>query len=252
MSRSVQSSKRSDRYSSAATHEAQRSAQRFRHGAVLVKGGKILGAGHNAIRTGFAGPLAEAAPVAGAGGVGVGVGGAAKARKGEGFSMHAEMAAISNALRGARPAAFKVSSLPCSLSLSESLTPLSQSNFDAHRYEPSASAPQQQQQGTLDARLLASYLSLKDLARREQTQQPRLSLLSSACASDVSSSDADEASSSTSSSTHAPQRRFDARQHATLRPQATWRFKSRPGQPQVAKPHARPLQRSALRHVVAA
>lgn len=41
----------------AATQEALRSNMRYRHGAVITKGGKILGQGHNHIRTGFSGPL---------------------------------------------------------------------------------------------------------------------------------------------------------------------------------------------------
>ena len=37
----------------AATQEALRSTMRYRHGAIITKGGKILGQGHNHVRTGF-------------------------------------------------------------------------------------------------------------------------------------------------------------------------------------------------------
>lgn len=96
----------------AATQEALRSAMRYRHGAIITKGGKILGQGHNHVRTGFSGPLSaheaivlpmrrglddcthihthEGASHAGARGQSY-------------FSMHAEMHAVTSALRGARP-----------------------------------------------------------------------------------------------------------------------------------------------------
>ena len=107
--------KRGDKLRNAATQEALRSNMRYRHGAIITKGGKILGQGHNHVRTGFSGPLnAHAAvelpvdndtaadhedeqawpnhPCCHAG-----------SQPQSYFSMHAEMHAITTALRGAKP-----------------------------------------------------------------------------------------------------------------------------------------------------
>ncbi|KAK0528245.1 hypothetical protein OC842_004609 [Tilletia horrida] len=55
----VINSRRSDKLLNAASTEAYRSQMRFRHGAVITKGGKLLAAGHNHVRTRFSGPLAS-------------------------------------------------------------------------------------------------------------------------------------------------------------------------------------------------
>ncbi|KAE8267871.1 hypothetical protein A4X09_0g4473 [Tilletia walkeri] len=52
-------SRRSDKMLNAASTEAYRSQMRFRHGAVITKGGKLLATGHNHVRTRFSGPLAS-------------------------------------------------------------------------------------------------------------------------------------------------------------------------------------------------
>ncbi|KAK0570159.1 hypothetical protein OC861_000108 [Tilletia horrida] len=52
-------SRRSDKMLNAASTEAYRSQMRFRHGAVILKGGKLLASGHNHVRTRFSGPLAS-------------------------------------------------------------------------------------------------------------------------------------------------------------------------------------------------
>lgn len=97
----------------AATQEALRSAMRYRHGAVIVKGGKVLGQGHNHVRTGFSGPLSahEAIVLPMRRGLdpcahGAGADMCAPTSSGRAqayFSMHAEMHAVTSALRGARP-----------------------------------------------------------------------------------------------------------------------------------------------------
>ena len=51
------SQKRGDKMRNAAMQEAMRSTMRYRHGAIITKGGKILSQGHNHVRTGFSGPL---------------------------------------------------------------------------------------------------------------------------------------------------------------------------------------------------
>lgn len=85
----------------AATQEALRSTMRYRHGAIITKGGKILGQGHNHVRTGFSGPLAAHAAVALPGcGCAAQASGTAYSSY---FSMHAEMHAVTSALRGAKP-----------------------------------------------------------------------------------------------------------------------------------------------------
>lgn len=108
------SQKRGDKMRNAATQEALRSPMRYRHGAIVTKGGKIIARGHNHIRTGFSGPLSahetivlpkhaqndaqccancadEEAPAPRPG------------LASSYFSMHAEMHAIHTVLRGARP-----------------------------------------------------------------------------------------------------------------------------------------------------
>ena len=135
------SSKRADRMRNAAAEEALRSAMRFRHGAVITKGGKVLGRGHNHVRTGFSGPLTAhqaivlpgqrphnttgALDAQGVASDGTDVNAEANARSGSAscqscFSMHAEMHAITSALRGARPHASRTGTLlgvddPCGL-----------------------------------------------------------------------------------------------------------------------------------------
>ncbi|PWN95654.1 hypothetical protein FA09DRAFT_340972 [Tilletiopsis washingtonensis] len=91
--------KRADRIRAAATAQAERSAQRFRHGAVVIKGGKILAGGHNLVKPGFAGPLSAATTATASGGDETAT---AHCPRQHGFSMHAEMTAISSALRGER------------------------------------------------------------------------------------------------------------------------------------------------------
>ncbi|WFD29467.1 hypothetical protein MSPP1_000476 [Malassezia sp. CBS 17886] len=99
----------------AATQEALRSAMRYRHGAIITKGGKILGQGHNHVRTGFSGPLSahDAVVLPGHGGDGCACDAEHTPRGGAFahayFSMHAEMHAITSALRGARPQAPRTS-----------------------------------------------------------------------------------------------------------------------------------------------
>lgn len=97
----------------AATQEALRSNMRYRHGAVITKGGKILGQGHNHIRTGFSGPLSahDAVVLPGQRADAQACVNCAQEDSMSGrpsaahsyFSMHAEMHAITSLLRGARP-----------------------------------------------------------------------------------------------------------------------------------------------------
>ncbi|WFD18152.1 hypothetical protein MCAP1_000360 [Malassezia caprae] len=99
------SQKRADRMRNAATQEALRSTMRYRHGAIITKGGKILAQGHNHVRTGFSGPLSahEAIMLPLEGGE-TEHDCCKTAQKGQSyFSMHAEMHAVTTALRGARP-----------------------------------------------------------------------------------------------------------------------------------------------------
>ncbi|PWN53340.1 hypothetical protein IE53DRAFT_377410 [Violaceomyces palustris] len=103
--------KRSDRMLNAATNEALRSAMRYRHGAVITKGGKILAMGHNHVRTGFSGPLSAHQAItlpAREGQIQDDSRNATSGRTGHShnqhcFSMHAEMHAITAALKGAKP-----------------------------------------------------------------------------------------------------------------------------------------------------
>lgn len=97
-------SNRADKMRNAAYQEALRSAMRFRHGAIITKGGKILACGHNHIRTGFSGPLTAHQTIT--------LPTERSVRHYDNqtlphsqsyFSMHAEMHAITSALRGARP-----------------------------------------------------------------------------------------------------------------------------------------------------
>lgn len=101
------SQKRADRMRNAATQEALRSTMRYRHGAIIIKGGKILAQGHNHVRTGFSGPLsaheAIVLPLQDSDHEHEHCGNHT-AQKGQSyFSMHAEMHAVTTALRGARP-----------------------------------------------------------------------------------------------------------------------------------------------------
>lgn len=96
-------SNRADKMRNAAAEEAQRSAMRYRHGAVIAKGGKIIAQGHNHVRTGFSGPLtAHQAITLPAYSCECPANPATPPTQSH-FSMHAEMHAISSALRGARP-----------------------------------------------------------------------------------------------------------------------------------------------------
>ena len=112
------SQKRGDKMRNAAMQEAMRSTMRYRHGAIITKGGKILSQGHNHVRTGFSGPLFahEAVhlpsnrqmevkdentsdnscchPATRSG---------PRSQSQAYFSMHAEMHAVTSALRGAKP-----------------------------------------------------------------------------------------------------------------------------------------------------
>lgn len=100
------SQKRGDKMRNAATNEAMRSTMRYRHGAIITKGGKILSQGHNHVRTGFSGPLhaheaihlpdeaLDDEPCCES---------SSKGTHSSYFSMHAEMHAVTQALRGARP-----------------------------------------------------------------------------------------------------------------------------------------------------
>lgn len=99
------SQKRADRMRNAATQEALRSTMRYRHGAIITKGGKILAQGHNHVRTGFSGPLsAHEAIVLPLQDGDTEHDCCKSAQKGQSyFSMHAEMHAVTTALRGARP-----------------------------------------------------------------------------------------------------------------------------------------------------
>ncbi|WFD05042.1 hypothetical protein MVES1_000367 [Malassezia vespertilionis] len=111
------SNRRGDKMRNAATQEALRSSMRYRHGAVITKGGKILGQGYNHVRTGFSGPLAahnsvelpakDAAPPCedcqGCMNDEHADALANFAPRQTYFSMHAEMHCITSALRGARP-----------------------------------------------------------------------------------------------------------------------------------------------------
>jgi tRNA(Arg) A34 adenosine deaminase TadA len=47
--------RRTQRFMSLAMREAMKSSMKFRHGAVLAKGGKVVGVGHNHNRTCFKG-----------------------------------------------------------------------------------------------------------------------------------------------------------------------------------------------------
>lgn len=87
---------------------------RYRHGAVITKGGKILAQGHNHIRTGFSGPLSAHETIVLPGRTNSEAQGCASCLNEDGlntrsgasssyFSMHAEMHAIQSILRGARP-----------------------------------------------------------------------------------------------------------------------------------------------------
>ena len=111
------SQKRGDKMRNAAMQEAMRSTMRYRHGAIITKGGKILSQGHNHVRTGFSGPLFahEAVhlpsnrqmevndedtsdnscchPATRSG---------PRSQSQAYFSMHAEMHAVTSALRGAK------------------------------------------------------------------------------------------------------------------------------------------------------
>lgn len=102
----------------AAMQEALRSTMRYRHGALITKGGKILGQGHNHIRTGFSGPLSahDAIVLPSERGENYTLGCDHSATQDDArsmggrpsachsyFSMHAEMHAITTMLRGARP-----------------------------------------------------------------------------------------------------------------------------------------------------
>lgn len=112
------SQKRGDKMRNAAMQEATRSTMRYRHGAIITKGGKILSRGHNHVRTGFSGPLyaheavhlpskhdmernfqnagdASCCHMAAHSGPGT--------QPHSYFSMHAEMHAVTSALRGAKP-----------------------------------------------------------------------------------------------------------------------------------------------------
>ncbi|WFC98187.1 hypothetical protein MYAM1_000911 [Malassezia yamatoensis] len=108
------SHKRGDKMRNAATQEALRSPMRYRHGAVVTKGGKILAQGHNHIRTGFSGPLsahetillpgrAASASTCCSDAPESSSGSARGSFSSSYFSMHAEMHAIYSTLRGARP-----------------------------------------------------------------------------------------------------------------------------------------------------
>ncbi|PWN91138.1 hypothetical protein FA10DRAFT_265016 [Acaromyces ingoldii] len=137
------SNKRADRILSAATNEAVRSEQRSRHGAIITKGGKILAAGHNHIRPGFSGPLANAQNMV-------------KLFEAHGdppptsrrppnrgshvhaqhcFSMHAEMHAITSALNGAKPSMTK-----SNFDFGGALAPLQRDHGAASSSSSSASA----------------------------------------------------------------------------------------------------------------
>lgn len=98
----------------AATQEALRSPMRYRHGAVITKGGKVLAQGHNHIRTGFSGPLSaheaivlpghtRAEPHGCVSCMDEDANGMRPSVSNSYFSMHAEMHAITSILRGARP-----------------------------------------------------------------------------------------------------------------------------------------------------
>lgn len=96
-------SNRADKMRNAAAEEAQRSSMRYRHGAIIAKGGKIISQGHNHVRPGFSGPLTASQIVAlPAHSCDSAEGNSPPAGQSH-FSMHAEMHAISSALRGARP-----------------------------------------------------------------------------------------------------------------------------------------------------
>ncbi|WFD25427.1 hypothetical protein MNAN1_000389 [Malassezia nana] len=99
------SQKRADRMRNAATQEALRSTMRYRHGAIIIKGGKILAQGHNHVRTGFSGPLSAHEAIVLPMPDGSHEQGTCKTgQKCQSyFSMHAEMHAVTTALRGARP-----------------------------------------------------------------------------------------------------------------------------------------------------
>jgi hypothetical protein len=72
----------------------------------VIKGGKILAGGHNLVKPGFAGPLSAATTATASGGDETAT---AHCPRQHGFSMHAEMTAISSALRGERMQGSKVS-----------------------------------------------------------------------------------------------------------------------------------------------
>ncbi|WFD42265.1 hypothetical protein MPSI1_000906 [Malassezia psittaci] len=107
------SHKRGDKMRNAATQEALRSPMRYRHGAVVTKGGKILAQGHNHIRTGFSGPLSAHETILLPGRAASASTCCSDAPESSSnargsysssyFSMHAEMHAIYSTLRGARP-----------------------------------------------------------------------------------------------------------------------------------------------------
>ncbi|WFD33568.1 hypothetical protein MCUN1_000381 [Malassezia cuniculi] len=96
-------SNRADKMRNAAAQEALRSAMRYRHGAVITKGGKIISQGHNHVRTGFSGPLTTQRTITLPSENTTHTDPQIPPPSQSHFSMHAEMHAITSALRGARP-----------------------------------------------------------------------------------------------------------------------------------------------------
>ncbi|PWN44934.1 hypothetical protein IE81DRAFT_345312 [Ceraceosorus guamensis] len=166
------SSRRINKVLQLATAEAARSGLRRRHGAVILKGGKVLSSGHNLTRPRFSGdaPTNTSNSVSELG----------KSQNAMAFSMHAEMSAISNALGGARPPAVKLGSAPLTLRFQRTFAVLADTvSTSAHAQ---SLVPQED----------AELLKLKSLARKEQMKCQKSFGSGSSASSDAEASDAQQ------------------------------------------------------------
>ncbi|CEH16634.1 Cytidine deaminase-like [Ceraceosorus bombacis] len=166
------SSRRINKVLQLATAEAARSGLRRRHGAVILKGGKVLSSGHNLTRPRFSGdaPTNTSNSLSELG----------KSQTAMAFSMHAEMSAISNALGGARPPTVKLGSVPLTLRLQHTYAVLADTDStSARRPTP---FPQED----------AELLKLKSLARKEQMKCQKSFGSGSSASSDAEAADAQQ------------------------------------------------------------